>query len=89
MCDYNKIFKEIAICRNTEAEAKARREELEAQIKAYMLAEDLTELIGEEHRALYTEVVSNKFDTTKFKKKLPELAKQFMKTTSYMRFDFK
>ena len=88
MCDYNKIFSEIAQYRNIEEEARREREEREAIIKAFMTAENITELIGSEHKALYQEVISNKFDTKSFKKAMPELAERFVKTTSSMRFNF-
>lgn len=88
MCDYNSIFREIAQYKRIEEEAKNKREQLEAQIKDFMTAESITELIGTEHKALYREVVSNKFDTTGFKKAMPELAQKFIKTTSSMRFNF-
>lgn len=88
MCDYNNLFKEIAQCRSIEEQAKRKREALEAEVKAFMTAQNITELIGDEHRALYKEVVSSRFDTTSFKKAMPDLAKQFTKTSSSMRFNF-
>lgn len=88
MCDYETVFKEIAQYRNAKLKAERELERLENEIKEYMIAENITELIGEEHRALYREVVSNRFDTTRFKKAMPELAKKFTKKSSSMRFDF-
>lgn len=88
MCDYNNLFKEIAQCRSIEEQAKRKREALEAEIKSFMEEQNITELIGDEHRALYKEVVSSRFDTASFKKAMPDIAEKFMKTSSTMRFNF-
>lgn len=88
MCDYNNIFKKIARLRSKEAELKAEREALEAEIKDYMKAEKMSELLGKEHRACYIEVVSNRFDTTAFKRDHAEMAELYTKPSKSMRFTF-
>lgn len=88
MCDYNNIFKRIARLRSKEAEIKAEREALETVIKDFMTAEGMSELLGKEHKAIYIEVTSNKFDTKSFKKDHADMAEQYMKPSTSMRFTF-
>ena len=88
MCDYNNLFKKIAKLRTKEAELKAEREALEKEIKDFMTAEGMSELLGKEHRACYIEVTSNKFDTTAFKRDHAEMAQLYTKPSTSMRFTF-
>lgn len=85
----NSKFKELAQYKQMEAEAKALKEALEAEIKAMMEAEGVDTIIGDEHKATYKEVVSNKFDSAAFKKAGHEdLYKEFTKASTSMRFNF-
>lgn len=85
----NAKFKELAQYRMMEAEAKALKEALEAEIKSMMTEEGIEELIGDEHKATYKEVISNRFDSTAFKKAGHEdLYKEFTKPSASMRFNF-
>lgn len=87
--DINAKFKAIAQYKLMEAEAKREREALEAEVKAYMTENNLPELIGDEHKATYTEVISNKFDSKAFKAAGHEdLYKAFTKPSATMRFTF-
>lgn len=88
MCDYNKIFGEIAEYRMMKVEIEKRLDELESEIKDYMKAESMTELLGNEHKACYSAVTSNRFDTTAFKKDHADMAKMYMKQSTSMRFTF-
>lgn len=74
-------------------EFKMMLEELEAEIsaiedsiKAEMTARGTEELIAGEYKVRWTTVSSNRFDTTAFKKAMPELAEQFTKVTTTRRF---
>ncbi len=85
----NAKFKELAQYRMMEAEAKALKEELENELKELMQTEGIEELIGDEHKATYKEVVSNRFDSKAFKAAGHEdLYKEFTKPSSSMRFNF-
>lgn len=85
----NSKFKELAEYKLMEAEAKALREAIEAEIKAYMESENIESLIGDEHKATYKEVVSNRFDSAAFKKAGHEdLYREFTKASTSMRFNF-
>lgn len=86
--DINAKFKAIAQYRRMEEEAKAERELIEAEIKAYMTESGIAELIGDEHKATYKEVISNRFDSTAFKKDHADMYESYKKKSSSMRFTF-
>lgn len=86
--DINAKFKAIAQFRLMEAEAKAEREALEAEIKAYMAENGTDTLIGDEHKATYKEVVSSRFDSTAFKKDHADMYTAYQKASTSMRFTF-
>ena len=88
MCDYNRIFAEIAQLRMMEAEVKKEREALEKSIKDYMESESLTELLGLEHKATYSAVTTSRFDTTAFKRDHADMAESYTKPSTSMRFTF-
>ena len=71
-------------------ELKAMAEEIAAEIttiedaiKAEMTAE---EMMIDVYKIRWTRVKSNRFDSTAFRKAMPELAEKFMKTTETRRF---
>lgn len=88
MCDYNKLFGEIAQYRMMKAEIEAQLTALENEIKAYMKAEGISELLGSEHKVNYTAVTSNRFDSTAFKRDHADMAKLYTKASTSMRFTF-
>ncbi|MGM9562916.1 MAG: hypothetical protein ACI3VQ_02400 [Faecousia sp.] len=67
-------------------EAKAEAEALRDSIKAEMLERDTEELIAGQYIVRWTPVLSNRFDTTAFKKTYGELYKAFTKQTASRRF---
>ena len=67
-------------------EAKAEAEAIRDSIKAEMLAEDAEELIAGQYIIRWTPVLTNRFDTTGFKKEHIDLYKQFTKQISSRRF---
>ena len=74
-------------------ELKVMAEELTAEItaiedaiKAEMTARDTEEMTVDVYKIRWTKVVSNRFDTTGFKKAMPELYGQFTKTSESRRF---
>jgi predicted phage-related endonuclease len=71
-----------------EKELKAEIEAKEDEIKALMDKTCVTELIGTEHKATYKEVVSNRFDSTAFKKDHADMYEAYKKESSSMRFTF-
>ena len=67
-------------------EAKAEAEALTDTIKAEMLARDTEELVAGQYIVRWTSVHSQRFDTTAFKKVMPDVYKSFTKQVSSKRF---
>ena len=68
------------------AEAKAEAEALKDEIKEEMLKQNTEELVVGKHIVRWTTVLSNKFDSTAFKKALPEVYKAYIKQSASRRF---
>lgn len=69
-----------------EEEAKKEREALEAQIKEEMERNGREELTVGRFIVRFTKILSNRFDTTAFKKMYPETYKDFTKQVASRRF---
>ena len=67
-------------------EAKAEAEAIRDEIKAEMLSRDTEELTAGKYIVRWTSVLSNRFDTTAFKKVMPEVFKAYTKQVSSRRF---
>lgn len=67
-------------------EAKAEAEALRDAIKAEMLEQNTEELEAGQYIIRWTSVLTNRFDTTAFKKEHNDLYKEFTKQTSSKRF---
>ena len=67
-------------------EAKQEAEALRDEIKMEMLARDTEELETGRYIVRWTSIVSNRFDTTAFKKEHGEMYKLYTKQTSSKRF---
>ena len=67
-------------------EAKAEAETLRDSIKQEMLNRDTEELTAGQYIVRYTSVLSQRFDTTAFKKVMPEVYKAYTKQVSSKRF---
>ena len=67
-------------------DAKAEAEAIRDSIKAEMLERDTEELGAGAYIIRWTSVLSNRFDTTGFKKAYGELYKAFTKQTASRRF---
>ena len=61
-------------------------EELIKSIKAEMEAREVEELIAGQYIVRYTSILSNRFDSTAFKKVMPEIYKAYTKQVSSRRF---
>lgn len=85
----NEITSKIEALRELESlieEAKAEAESLRDEIKAEMLNRDTEELEAGQYVVRYTTVLSNRFDTTSFKKLHGELYRAYTKQTTSKRF---
>lgn len=68
------------------AEAQAEAEAIRDSIKAEMLAQDTEELEAGQYIIRWTSVLSQRFDTTAFKKVMPEVYKAYTKQVTSRRF---
>ena len=67
-------------------EMKAQADTIRNEIKAEMDARELEEMIAGQYIVRYTAVLSNRFDTTAFKKVMPEIYKAYTKQITSRRF---
>ena len=65
---------------------KAKADAIREAIKAEMLARDTEELIAGQYIVRWTSVVSNRFDSTTFKRLYGDLYRDFTKPVSSRRF---
>ena len=88
MTNINNTLKELAEYTKMAEELKIEIDRLTAETKQYMTDNDLTEIFTDDMTigARYTEVISNRFDTTNFKKQFAEMYQMFLKKSTSMRF---
>ena len=67
-------------------EAKAEAEALRDEIKAEMLSRDTEELTAGQYIVRWTSVLTQRFDTTAFKKVMPDVYKTYTKQVRSRRF---
>ena len=67
-------------------ELKNEADTIRNSIKAEMEARDVEELIAGQYIIRWTSVLSNRFDSTAFKKVMPEIYKAYTKQISSRRF---
>ena len=85
----NELVSKIEALNEWEAlmeEAKAEAETIRDSIKAEMLDRDTEELVAGKYIVRWTSVLTNRFDTTGFKKAYSDLYKTFTKQTASRRF---
>ena len=61
-------------------EMKSQADAIRNEIKAEMDAHDLEEMIAGQYILRYTSVLSNRFDSTAFKRVMPEIYRAYTKT---------
>ena len=67
-------------------EMKAQADAIRNEIKAEMDARNLEELVAGQYIVRWTAVLSNRFDTTAFKRVCPEVYRAYTKQVSSRRF---
>lgn len=67
-------------------EVKAEAESVRDEIKQEMMAQDTEELEAGQYIIRWTSVLSNRFDTTAFKKVMPDVYKAYTKQVASRRF---
>ena len=65
---------------------EAKAEAIRDSIKAEMMEQDTEELTAGQYIVRWTSVISNRFDTTAFKKVMPDVYKAYTKAVSSRRF---
>lgn len=88
--EINNTLKELAEYTRMQEELTAQIDDLKDELKEYMTNENLDELLGEngEH-VVWRKVISNRFDSTAFKKsEWGELYKEFIKPSETKPFKF-
>lgn len=82
----NSKINELRELRRMADELNSEIESIQDEIKAHMTAEQVDTLTGTNWKITWKEVVSKRFDSTAFKKAMPELAEQYTKETRSKRF---
>lgn len=84
----NEIMSSLAEYMRIADETAAIIDGLKDQLKQAMQAAGTDTIIGSEHKASYKTVVSSRIDTAALKKALPDVAKEYTRTTETKRFTF-
>ena len=83
----NEILKEMKDLKAMEDELQAEIEALKEEAIKYMDQNELDEVVAEDGtKATWRETISNRFDSTAFKRVHAELYLAFTKKTAYKRF---
>ena len=85
----NEIITKIELLNEYEEMLEEIKNETEARrdaIKAEMLAQDTEEMIAGQYIVRWTSVLTNRFDSTAFKKVMPDVYKAYTKQVSSRRF---
>ena len=88
MKNIDSTMRELAQYTRIMEEASATVDSLKDEIKRYMEEHETDILIGNEHKATYKAVTSNRLDSTALKNDLPDIAARYTKTTETKRFTF-
>lgn len=86
--DFNQTMKELAEYIRLQDELEATIQQLKTELKDYMDNNNLVELNGTEHKASYKFVSQTRFDSSAFKKEMPELAQRYLVKSETKRFIF-
>lgn len=85
----NELLNKIEALNSWEAlmeEAKAEAEAIKDEIKRELEMRDTEELVCGQYIIRHTSVLTQRFDTTSFKKALPDVYKAFIKQSASRRF---
>lgn len=85
----NNIIKEIKEYQAMQEALKAEIEALKADAVEYLKANNIDEYMCDEGKVTYREVISNRFDSTSFKKDFADVYEEYIRKTSSMRFTCK
>ena len=80
------VIKEIKEYQKIQEELKAEIEKLKVEAIEYLNENEIDEYLCEDGKITYREVISNRFDSTSFKKDFLDIYKEYTRKTSSMRF---
>lgn len=86
MREITKIIKEIKEYQALQVQLKDEIEQLKAEAIEYLDTNELDEFMCDEGKVTYREVISNRFDSTAFKKDFADVYSEYTRKTSSMRF---
>lgn len=86
MKDMASIIKEIKEFEDMKKALTKEVDKLKAECIEFMEAEGIDEIVTDEGKVTYREVVSKRFDSTSFKKEYLKLYEEYLKLTTNMRF---
>lgn len=89
MADINKIFADLAQWQRVQEEAAAAVEALKDEVKKIMTESGNYSIVGNEHRAQWSDVTQSKIDTKQLKEQYPAIAEALTVSSTYKRFTFK
>ena len=84
--EITKKIEELKALEELIEEAKAEAEALTDSIKQEMLERNVEEMEAGQYIVRWTSVLSQRFDSTAFKKVMPDVYKDFIKQTASRRF---
>ena len=79
-------LRELRELRRMADELAAEIESIQDALKAHMTAIDADTLTGADYKITWKAVTSSRFDSTAFKKAMPEIAERFTKSSTSRRF---
>ena len=82
----NEVIKEIKEYQAMQDELKRQIEALKQEAVEYLESNEIDEYTCDEGKVTYREVISNRFDSTSFKKEFADIYAEYSKKTSSMRF---
>ena len=86
MTDIKTIIKEIKEYQQMQEQLKAEIEKLKADAIEYLDQNEIDEYLCDEGKVTYRQVISNRFDSTAFKKDFSDIYEAYLKKTTNMRF---
>ena len=86
MTDIKTIIKEIKEYQQMQEQLKAEIEKLKADAIEYLDQNEIDEYLCDEGKITYRQVISNRFDSTAFKKDFADIYEEYLKKTTNMRF---
>ncbi len=89
MKNINEVMRELAEYTALKEEMEMQIEALKDEVKSYMTEQGVDEVLAEDgSKATWREVISNRFDSTAFKKDFLDIYKEYTKKTTSKRFTF-